>query len=37
MDSPEVEAFVGDKNAGKEEKKKYGSGGKEGQAPVKEL
>jgi len=34
MDSKEVEAFIGDKGAGKEHVRKYGSG--EGQAPMKE-
>ncbi|KAI9663149.1 MAG: hypothetical protein M1821_008197 [Bathelium mastoideum] len=36
MDSPEVQAFVQDKGAGKEHVKKYGSGAEEGQAPKKE-
>ncbi|MCJ1288990.1 hypothetical protein MMC34_000521 [Xylographa carneopallida] len=37
MDSPEVAQFEADKGAGKEAVKTYGSGGKEGQAPVKDL
>jgi hypothetical protein len=37
MDSPEVEQFAADKNAGKEEKRTYGTGTKEGDAPVKDL
>ena len=37
MDSPEVKEFEVDKGAGKTEVKKYGSGGKDGQAPVKDL
>ncbi|KAK0636453.1 hypothetical protein B0T17DRAFT_651237 [Bombardia bombarda] len=37
MDNPEVEAFKADKDAGKEEKRKYGTGKKEGNAPVKDL
>jgi hypothetical protein len=35
MDSKEVEAFVADKNAGKEHGRKYGDGKDE--APVKDL
>ena len=35
MDSEEVEAFVGDKGAGKEEVRKYGSGTAE--APIKDF
>ena len=37
MDSDEVRAFEGDKGAGKEEVRKYGSGGEEGDAPKKDL
>ncbi|KAK3324450.1 hypothetical protein B0T19DRAFT_443865 [Cercophora scortea] len=37
MDSPEVEKFLADKDAGKEERRKYGTGKKEGDAPVKDL
>ena len=37
MDSPEVEAFAADKTAGKEHVRKYGSGGADGEAPVKDL
>jgi len=37
MDSPEVAAFEADKGAGKTEVNRYGSGGKEGNAPVKDL
>lgn len=37
MDSPEVKAFEADKDAGKEARRTYGSGGKEGNAPVKNL
>jgi len=37
MDSPEVKEFEKDKDAGKEEKRKYGTGKKEGDAPVKDL
>ena len=37
MDSEEVKAFEADKGAGKEAVKKYGSGGKDGDAPVKDL
>ena len=37
MDAPEVKEFEADKNAGKEHVRKYGSGGKEGEAPVKDL
>ena len=37
MDSSEVAAFEADKNAGKEEKRQYGTGKKEGDAPVKDL
>ncbi|KAI0165161.1 hypothetical protein GGR52DRAFT_575254 [Hypoxylon sp. FL1284] len=35
IDSPEVQAFEADKDAGKEERRTYGSGGKDGDAPVK--
>ncbi|KAI1443188.1 hypothetical protein F5Y02DRAFT_420247 [Annulohypoxylon stygium] len=37
MDSPEVKEFEADKGAGKEPRPTYGSGGKEGDAPVKNL
>lgn len=37
MDSKEVEFFKADQGAGKEHVKKYGSGGTEGQAPVKDF
>lgn len=37
MDSPEVAAFEADKDAGKKDKRKYGTGTKEGDAPVKDL
>ena len=37
MDSPEVKQFEKDKGAGKESVRQYGSGGKEGNAPVKDL
>jgi hypothetical protein len=37
MDSKEVEEFAADKDAGKEEKRTYGTGTKEGDAPVKDL
>ena len=37
MDSKDVAAFEADKGAGKEHVKQYGSGGKEGQAPVKDF
>ena len=37
MSSPEVKEFEADKGAGKEAPKKYGSGGKDGQAPMKDL
>lgn len=37
MDSPEVKEFEADKGAGKEAVKSYGSGGKEGNAPVQDL
>ena len=35
MDSKEVEAFIGDKDAGKEHVRKYGDGA--GSAPMKEV
>ena len=37
MDSPEVAQFEADKGAGKEHVRKYGSGGKDGDAPVKDF
>lgn len=37
MDSPEVKQFEADKDAGKEKRRTYGTGSKEGDAPVKEL
>ncbi|KAI1097977.1 hypothetical protein F4804DRAFT_326018 [Jackrogersella minutella] len=37
MDCPEVKAFEADKNAGKDPRRTYGSGGKEGDAPIKNL
>ncbi|KAI1377929.1 hypothetical protein F4677DRAFT_453684 [Hypoxylon crocopeplum] len=37
MDSPEVKAFEADKDAGKEARRTYGRGDKEGDAPVKNL
>ena len=37
MDSPEVKQFETDKGAAKESVKQYGSGGAEGNAPVKDL
>lgn len=37
MDAPEVQAFEADKGAGKEHVRQYGSGGKEGEAPVKDF
>lgn len=37
LDAPELKAFEADKDAGKEKRREYGSGGKEGDAPVKEL
>ena len=37
MDAPAVHQFEADKDAGKEAVKKYGTGKKEGEAPVKEL
>lgn len=37
MDAPEVKAFEADKNAGKEKRREYGSGDKNGDAPVKDL
>lgn len=37
MDSPEVAAFEADRGAGKEAPRKYGSGTKEGDAPVKDF
>lgn len=37
MDSEEVAMFKGDANANKEPVRKYGSGGKDGQAPVKDF
>jgi hypothetical protein len=37
MDSDEVKAFESDKDAGKEHVRKYGTGKKEGDAPVKDL
>lgn len=37
MDSDEVKQFEADKGAAKEAPRTYGSGGKEGQAPVKDL
>ncbi|XXH01476.1 hypothetical protein Hte_007836 [Hypoxylon texense] len=37
MDSPEVKAFEADKDAAKEPRRTYGSGGKGGAAPVKDL
>ncbi|KAL9110902.1 MAG: hypothetical protein Q9187_007995 [Circinaria calcarea] len=37
MSSPEVKEFEADKGAGKEAPRKYGSGGKDGDAPVKDL
>ena len=36
MDSPEVKLFEADKGAGKEHVRQYGSGGQEGNAPVKD-
>jgi len=37
MDSPEVKLFEADKDAGKNKVRMYGSGAKEGEAPVKDL
>ncbi|KAK3318130.1 hypothetical protein B0H66DRAFT_556310 [Apodospora peruviana] len=37
MDSPEVEAFAADEDAGKEGRRKYGTGKAEGDAPTKDL
>ncbi|KAL2278410.1 hypothetical protein FJTKL_14505 [Diaporthe vaccinii] len=37
MDSPEVKQFEADKDAGKEKRRTYGTGKKEGDAPVKDL
>ena len=37
MDAPEVHMFEADKEAGKVNVKKHGSGTKEGNAPVKDL
>lgn len=37
MSAPEVAAFEADKGAGKEHVRQYGSGGKDGQAPVKDF
>lgn len=37
MDSPEVEAFKADRDAGKEERRQYGRGDEKGQAPLKDL
>ena len=37
MDSPEVKQFEADKDANKEKRRTYGSGGKDGDAPVKDL
>lgn len=37
MDSAEVKAFEADKDAGKEKRREDGSGGKDGDAPVKDL
>lgn len=37
MDSKEVEQFAADKGAGKEHVRKYGCGGKDGDAPVKDF
>ena len=37
MDSPEVKEFEADKGAGKNAVRTYGSGGKDGEAPVKDL
>lgn len=37
MSSPEVKLFEADKDAGKEKRRTYGSGDKEGDAPVKNL
>ncbi|KAI1871551.1 uncharacterized protein JN550_004545 [Neoarthrinium moseri] len=37
MDSPEVESFKGDRNAGKEQRLQYGRGDEKGQTPVKDL
>lgn len=37
MDEPLLKEFEADKDAGKEEKRTYGSGGKKGDAPVKDL
>ena len=37
MDSPEVKAFEADRNAKKEEVRKYGSGDAQGSAPQKDL
>ncbi|KAH9905731.1 hypothetical protein F4778DRAFT_677238 [Xylariomycetidae sp. FL2044] len=37
MDSPEVAAFEADKDAGKRKRPTYGSGGSDGNAPVKDL
>ena len=37
MDAPELQMFEADKEAGKVNVKKHGSGGKEGNAPVKDL
>jgi len=37
MDSPEVKLFEADRVAGKNKVRRYGSGAKEGEAPVKDL
>lgn len=37
MDTPELKEFEADKDAGKEKRRKYGSGGQDGDAPVKDL
>lgn len=37
MDSPEVAQFEADKGAGKNAPRTYGSGAKDGEAPVKDL
>lgn len=37
MDAPEVKAFEADKDAGKEKRREYGSGGKDGDAPLKNV
>jgi len=37
MGSPEVKLFEADREAGKNKVRRYGSGAKEGEAPVKDL